>query len=142
MLTYAFSKLQTANHKLKTTYLIWHNPYMTVGGDTFINDMLQKCGLQNVFENERRYPETTAESIAARGTGLILLSSEPFPFKEKHVEELKLQFAKFNFPMPKILIADGEIFSWYGSRMLYAAQYLSELMNHIYKLPADNSTIA
>ena len=131
----AFSKLQSKNHKLQTAYLIWRNPYMTAGGDTFINDMLHKCGLQNIFENEKRYPAFTLEAIKERGTKLILLSSEPFPFKEKHVEEIKNHFANSQFPIPKILIVDGEMFSWYGSRMLLAAQYFSELINHIY-LPA------
>ncbi len=138
----AFLKLQATNYKLPTTYLIWNDPYMSIGGDTFINDMLHQCGLQNAFENEERYPIVTAEAIAARGTAIILLSSEPFPFKEKHIDALRLQFAKLNYRIPKILMVDGEMFSWYGSRMLHAAQYFNELIEHIYRPPADNSTIA
>ena len=133
----AFLKLQTTNYKLPTAYLIWRNPYMTVGGDTFIKDMLHKCGLQNVFENEKRYPTVTIEAIKERGTKLILLSSEPYPFKEKHLEEIKLQI-----PNAKILMVDGEMFSWYGNRMLYAAQYFNELMNHIYKVPFSDVDLA
>ncbi|HRH48877.1 MAG TPA: helical backbone metal receptor [Panacibacter sp.] len=138
----AFSKLQTTNYKLQTAYLIWRNPHMTIGGDTFINDMLCKCGLQNIFENEKRYPAITLETIKERDTKLILLSSEPFPFKEKHAEEIKNYFANSQSPIPKILIVDGEMFSWYGSRMLFAAQYFSELINHIYLPDSDYSNLA
>ncbi len=93
-----FFKLQVTNHKLQTAYLIWRNPYMTIGGDNFINDMLRKCGLQNVFEKEKRYPVTTIEAIREHGAKLILLSSEPFPFKEKHVKEIKNHFANSQSP--------------------------------------------
>lgn len=133
----AFSKLQTTNYKLQTAYLIWRKPYMTIGGDTFISDMLRKCGLQNVFESENRYPEISVEAIKERGAKLILLSSEPYPFKEKHLEEIKLQI-----PGIKILMVDGEMFSWYGSRMIYAAQYFKELMNYIYSPASDHSDTA
>ncbi len=132
----AFSKLQS-NCKQPTAYLIWRNPYMTIGGNTFINDMLCKCGLRNVFESETRYPEITIEMIKEKAVKLILLSSEPYPFKEKHTAEIKLQI-----PDAKILIVNGEMFSWYGSRMLLAAQYLSELVNYIYTPPADNCGLA
>lgn len=121
-----FQKLQTINYKLRTAYLIWRDPYMTIGGDTFINDMLSRCGLQNIYENEKRYPQITLEDIRSKGAELILLSSEPFPFKEKHVAEIKSVL-----PNIKILIVDGEMFSWYGSRILHAAQYFAELINKI-----------
>ena len=110
---------------------------MTIGGDTFINDMLHTCGLQNVFENKKRYPEITVENIKECGTKLILLSSEPYPFKEKHIKEIKLQI-----PNARILMADGEMFSWYGSRMLHAAQYFSELMNFINSSNTNFSSFA
>lgn len=135
-ITHSFSKLETSNTKLQTCYLIWRNPYMTIGGDTFINDMLTRCGLDNVFESQPRYPEITLEDIKARGTRLILLSSEPYPFKEKHVEEIKTVL-----PGVKILMVDGEMFSWYGSRLLYAAQYFKELVNKINE-PDKNIDIA
>jgi ABC-type Fe3+-hydroxamate transport system substrate-binding protein len=114
---------------IKTCYLIWRNPYMTIGGDTFINNMLKLCGLQNVFENQKRYPEINLQHLAALDTQLVLLSSEPYPFKDKHTEEIKAVF-----PGVQILMVDGEIFSWYGSRLLYATQYFRELMNRINEL--------
>jgi ABC-type Fe3+-hydroxamate transport system substrate-binding protein len=127
---YSFSKLEMQNSKQKACYLIWRAPYMTIGGDTFINDMLNKCELQNIYGNENRYPQITLEDIKAKGAELILLSSEPFPFKEKHVEEIKTVL-----PHVRILMVDGEMFSWYGSRMLYAAQYFLELIDKINEPP-------
>ena len=128
-----FSQLKTTNlpagqagHKLQTCYLIWRNPYMTIGGDTFINSMLNKCGLQNVFENLQRYPENTIEQLVAANPQLILLSSEPYPFKEKHVEELKPFFSN-----TKIILVDGEMFSWYGSRMIHAPNYFASIQQII-----------
>ncbi|CAN5673725.1 helical backbone metal receptor [soil metagenome] len=121
-----FQQLQTGNSKLQTAYLIWRNPYMTIGGDTFINNMLKRCGLWNVFEPQQRYPEINLEQLKERNVQLILLSSEPYPFKEKHIEEIRTVLHD-----AKILMVDGEIFSWYGSRLLYAAHYFKELMNKI-----------
>jgi len=110
----------------RTAYLIWRDPYMTVGGDTFIHDMLRLIGFQNVFGDVKRYPQVTTEEIISKNTELILLSTEPYPFKQKHIDELQVQL-----PAAKIVLVDGEIFSWYGSRMLHAAGYLNELMKHI-----------
>lgn len=121
-----FSKLSTSNIKHRTAYLIWRDPYMTIGGDTFINNMLKKCGMQNVFEHLTRYPEISVEQIISTKPQLIFLSSEPYPFKEKHVEELKPFFDN-----TKIILVDGEMFSWYGSRMIYAAHYFKSLIKDI-----------
>ncbi|MEM6726833.1 MAG: helical backbone metal receptor, partial [Bacteroidota bacterium] len=74
---------------LKVAYLIWWNPLITVGGDTFIHSMLNECGFQNVFGSKARYPQIGVAEIQAAQPDLILLSSEPFPFKEKHQNQLK-----------------------------------------------------
>lgn len=121
-----FSSLYSKQGLIKTAYLIWRNPYMTIGGDTFINDMMQCCGLQNVFAGQNRYPKITAEDLKSSGCNLVILSSEPYPFKEKHIQELQQQL-----PGIKIILADGEMFSWYGSRMLYMPAYLSGLLKDI-----------
>ena len=113
---------QTSNLKPQTAYLIWRNPYMSVGGDTFINSMLNKCGLTNIFAQESRYPELTIAQLQTANCKLLLLSSEPYPFAQKHIDELKEQL-----PGTKIMLVDGEIFSWYGSRLLYAADYFNKL---------------
>jgi len=107
-------------------YLIWKDPYMSVGGDTFINDMMRICGFRNVFEQSSRYPETTISEIATLNPGFLLLSSEPYPFKDNHVNELTSQL-----PGTKILLADGEMFSWYGSRLLHSAAYFNELRKQL-----------
>jgi ABC-type Fe3+-hydroxamate transport system substrate-binding protein len=121
-----FSQLRPAAKPVKTAYLIWLNPYMTIGGDTFINDMLNRCGFNNIFENRQRYPLITIEELQAACCELLLLSSEPFPFKEKHIAELQPQL-----PSTKIVLADGEMFSWYGSRLLQAPAYFSSLIQSL-----------
>lgn len=118
-----FSSINQPQAKLiPTAYLIWKDPYMTVGGDTFINSMIEAAGLQNVFANQQRYPEVTIQELKASGCELLLLSSEPYPFSQKHMDELQQQL-----PGKKIMLVDGEIFSWYGSRLLKAPQYFREL---------------
>ena len=122
----AFKEITKINLPVKTTYLIWRKPYMTVGGDTFINDMLVQCGFENVFAYEKRYPEVSITQIRTSNCKLLLLSSEPYPFKQKHIDELSTQL-----PDIKIILADGEFFSWYGSRLLKAPAYFKELTGHI-----------
>lgn len=102
-------------------YLIWQKPMMTVGVDTFIHRMLQKAGFENMVKKER-YPEISRDEILELNPEFILLSSEPFPFKEKHVEEYQNLF-----PQAKIRMVDGEFFSWYGSRLLKAPAYFKTL---------------
>jgi len=117
-----FSTIVRPKQPIPTAYLIWNKPYMTVGGDTFINDMLTHAGLQNIFSNEKRYPEITVSQLRTKNCELVLLSSEPYPFKQKHIDELQEQL-----PGMKIMLVDGEMFSWYGSRMLKAVAYLNDL---------------
>jgi ABC-type Fe3+-hydroxamate transport system substrate-binding protein len=123
----------TAKPKLKSAYLIWQNPYMAVGGHTFIDSMMTYCGLENIFTNVERYPEISLEDLQSSYPGkspcdLILLSSEPYPFKEKQLQEIQLKL-----PSKKIMLVDGEMFSWYGSRLLKAADYFKNLRETIEK---------
>lgn len=97
----------------RVLYVIWQNPVMVAGGDTFINAMLQKFNLHNVAEELHRYPELTMEQIQELKPEMILLSSEPFPFKEKHIK----YFQTF-LPNSEVKLVDGELFSWYGNRLL------------------------
>ena len=117
-----FKQLKTPNPKTKACYLIWRDPFMTVGGDTFINNMLGYCGLENLFTNQNRYPEITLQQLSLLDCELILLSSEPYPFKQKHINEIQQVL-----PTTQILLVNGEMFSWYGSRLLLAADYFEEL---------------
>lgn len=107
--------------KIKAAYLIWKNPYMTIGSDTFINNVLSEIGFENIFKNQTRYPEIQVEDLAE--ADVIMLSSEPFPFKEKHIAELK-EF----YPNKKIIIVDGEAFSWYGTHIAKCEDYFKELI--------------
>ena len=122
----AFKALPQINSPIKTAYLIWREPYMTVGGDTFINDMLLQCGFENVFANKTRYPQININDLQTANCQLLLLSSEPYPFKQKHIDELSKQL-----PATKIMLADGEFFSWYGSRMLQSPVYFTQLITQI-----------
>lgn len=124
-----FAQLQTTNYKPHTCYLIWKDPYMTVGGDTFINDMLNRAGCQNIFEDLARYPEITIEQLRKVNCQLLLLSSEPFPFKQKHVEEIQPLL-----PDTKIILVDGEMFSWYGTHLVKAPSYFQQLQNQVLPL--------
>lgn len=121
-----FTKLQTPTHKLQTIYLIWQNPYMTVGGDTFIHCMLEAAGLENIYADQNRYPEITIEDLSIANCQLLLLSSEPFPFQQKHLDELQKEL-----PDTTIVLVDGEMFSWYGSRLLQAPAYFRFLRKQL-----------
>ncbi|MBS1512238.1 MAG: ABC transporter substrate-binding protein [Bacteroidetes bacterium] len=117
-----FATMKKFTPLLPAAYLIWNEPYMTIGGDTFISDMMQHCGLINVFADEKRYPVITPEILKEKNCALILLSSEPYPFKQKHIDILQK-----NLPGVNIQLADGELFSWYGSRMLLLPEYMKKV---------------
>lgn len=109
----------------KTAYFIWANPYMVAGSDNFITEMLKLNHFQNIYENKSRYPEIELEKIRLEGSpDLVLLSSEPFPFKEEHALEIG------HFAQAQIVFVDGEMFSWYGSRILKAFDYFKTLHNN------------
>lgn len=108
------------NKPKKVVYLIWQNPLMTIGGDTFINEILEKIGFENIFKDQKRYPEINLEDI--KNADYLFLSTEPFPFNEKHVLELQKLLPKI-----KILLVDGEAFSWFGSHIAEFEEYYKAL---------------
>ena len=118
-----FNLIKKPFKQIKTVYFIWKDPYISVGGDTFINDMMSRLGLQNIFGHYKRYPEVTLQNVISAKPQLILLSSEPYPFKQKHITEIQAYL-----PNTKILLVDGEMFSWYGSRMKYMPEYFNNLL--------------
>lgn len=122
----AFAGLPKIMPGVKTAYMIWRNPWMTTGGDTFIHDMMQHCGFENIFSQKTRYPETSIEELQTRDCQLLLLSSEPYPFTQKHLDELKSIL-----PGTGIKLVDGEFFSWYGSRLLEAPAYFKKLIHEL-----------
>jgi len=110
--------------KKQVAYLIWRKPWMCAGGDTFISDMLTRLGWENVLANMPRYPSIELEQLRDMQPGRILLSSEPYPFKEQHIAEIKAVL-----PHAQVMLVDGEMFSWYGSRLLLAPAYFATLLN-------------
>jgi len=119
-------KPQKKNRK-KVAYLIWDNPIMSVNSDTFINNILLINGWDNCFANySKRYPEISIEEINIANPDYIFLSSEPFPFSDKHIEKFSSAINK-----SKVILVNGEYFSWYGSRLKYAMSYFKELKKSI-----------
>ncbi len=112
----------------KVLYLIWFDPWMTAGGDTFINNIISAAGWQNVMSEHSRYPAMDETAIKNCGANLILLSSEPYPFREKHAAAIRTLL-----PDANVLFVDGEMFSWYGSRLLLAPTYFQSLHDQILK---------
>lgn len=106
---------------LRTAYLIWKKPWMSVGHDTYIHDIMTHWGLINIFGNKKRYPPFEIEELKEAKPDLILLSSEPYPFKEKDAAPIIDQF-----PEARIELINGEWFSWYGSRMLLSFKKLNK----------------
>lgn len=111
-----------ARPRIRAAYFIWRKPYMIAAGDTFIQAMLREAGFENIFADRERYPEIQLAELAARQPEVILLSSEPFPFAEKHVAAFRDVC-----PHAEIRIVDGEMFSWYGSRLRHAPAYFRRL---------------
>lgn len=114
-----------------TLYLIWRKPWMAAGTDTFIDTMLALAGLPNVVKKQR-YPVLSPEEIRGLNPDVVLLSSEPYPFKTSHIDELQALLPGAR----KILCVDGEPFSWYGSRLVDSPAYFSDLQKKI-EYPAE-----
>ncbi|UZR98158.1 ABC transporter substrate-binding protein [Chondrinema litorale] len=122
------NNVKTAENSSKKSaaYFIWRQPMMLVGGDTFINEMMDFAGFYNVMADQNRYPEVDKETLQNLNPDYILLSSEPFPFAEKHIPEFQEIC-----PNATILLVDGEMFSWYGSRLLVAPAYFKSIIKSL-----------
>lgn len=112
--------------RLRAAYFIWRNPYMVAASGTFIDEMLRIAGFVNVFAHRSRYPEVSAEDLQAARPEALLLSSEPYPFRDKHLEELRALC-----PQARPVLVDGELFSWYGSRLLGSFEYFERLWSRL-----------
>ncbi|MDQ8748419.1 cobalamin-binding protein [Elizabethkingia miricola] len=110
--------------RIEVAYLIWKKPYMTIGSDTFIHHLLQQLGFDNIFAEQKRYPVIEMQDLDK--AEIIMLSSEPYPFQEKHLEEFRAIY-----PDKKIMIVDGEAFSWYGTHIAKCEAYYKELVTTI-----------
>lgn len=121
-----FKVLIKPMRRIRAAYFIWQEPYMVAGNQTFIHDMLQKAGFDNVFATQNRYPTITPEALNAAAPEVIFLSSEPYPFKNHHLAEFQRICQE-----AVVQIVDGALFSWYGSRLLHSAAYFQTLHTNI-----------
>jgi ABC-type Fe3+-hydroxamate transport system substrate-binding protein len=113
--------LATPWPRRRVLYLIWKDPWMTVAPTTYIGNMLAAVGWEQVFTpGAMRYPQIELDD-AARAADLVLLSSEPYPFGETERIELARRLGR------PVLLVDGEMLSWYGSRAIAGLAYLREL---------------
>lgn len=100
-------------------YLIWRDPWMAVAPDTYIAQMLALVGWRShPLHSEDRYPTVDLEECAGR-VDRVLLSSEPYHFKDRHVPEVAALA-----PEAQVSLIDGEMTSWYGSRAIQGLRYL------------------
>jgi len=119
---------------VRWAYLIWRRPWMAAGGDTFVSALLDQAGGENVFAaggvtgSGARYPEISADDLRAADPDAVFLSSEPFPFAERHAEEL---VAETGLPRGRFRFADGELLSWHGSRTVAGVDYADALLEDV-----------
>ncbi|MDP2089068.1 MAG: helical backbone metal receptor [Flavobacteriaceae bacterium] len=107
----------------KVAYFIWKNPWMVAGGDNYINDLLKLNNFINVYEEKGRYPEVDIQKIRTDGNPkIVLLSTEPYHFRDEHAFEIGRHSNH-----AKTVFVDGELFSWYGSRLLKAIPYFKKM---------------
>lgn len=121
-----FIRFIASKKEKKAAYFIWKNPYMVAGNDNFINEMLKLNKFVNIYQSKGRYPEVEIQKIRSEDPDLIFLSSEPYPFKEEDAFEI----GKFTHHT-KTVFVDGEMFSWYGSRILKAFEYFKKLHSRL-----------
>lgn len=121
-----FEGLAARERPLCLGYFIWQKPLMVAGADTFIHDLLSRCGFHNGFAYLSRYPQVSTADVRRAELDLIFLSSEPFPFAEKHRQQFQEAF-----PGTAVKLVDGEMFSWFGSRLLKAVPYFNRLLESV-----------
>ncbi|WP_231862374.1 helical backbone metal receptor [Nonlabens marinus] len=134
-----FRNIKPITKPIPAIYLIWKNPYMSIGTDTFIHDMMEKAGFENAVAPQTRYPQLELEDLVRLEPQVVLLSSEPYNFKSSDAVEICSAFAKAEKKPPQCLIVNGELFSWYGSRMLKSPEYFKELRAQIEAESVTNS---
>ncbi len=120
------SKIMQSVNRKSAVYLIWKEPLMSVGDDTYIHSVMDLCGIENKMRGQQRYPTIDMDMLKSMSPDLLLLSSEPYPFKEKHI-----QYFQSHLPDTKVILVDGEVFSWYGTRLIKRTKYLVELMESL-----------
>jgi iron complex transport system substrate-binding protein len=123
----SWSSVRRLVQPVSCLYFIWKSPWMVVGANTFIDSVLQKCGFDNVATQwEGRYPVLDTSDYSHKIPAIVLLSTEPFPFKEAQIAEIQEII-----PSAVVRIVDGEMFSWYGSHMVGVENYLNLLLDDV-----------
>ncbi|GAB4379299.1 MAG: helical backbone metal receptor [Salibacteraceae bacterium] len=116
-----FEHIKLPASRIRVVYLIWKDPWMAAGKDTFIHAMLSSTGFENAVDSTR-YPSLSTHDLVNLNPDAVLLSSEPYPFKNHHVAEMQQLLC--NAMVERV---DGQLFSWYGPRMLYLPEYAEKL---------------
>jgi len=119
----SLDSIKIASKDKSAIYLIWKDPLMTIGDDTYIHSVMDLCGISNKMIGEKRYPTIAMKKIISLAPELLLLSSEPYPFKEKHIKDFQSKL-----PQTNVVLVDGEVFSWYGTRLIKCTEYLKQLV--------------
>lgn len=119
-----FQRILSLEKRINVAYFIWRKPYMSINYDTFIHAMLTTCGLNNCFsEQAARYPVISESMLRKAAPELVILPSEPFPFTQKHADEIREII-----PQTRFFLVNGEMFSWYGSRLIKSPPYYNKLI--------------
>jgi len=113
----------------RVLYLIWRDPWMTISRDTYISQTLALAGLKTLGHDPAvRYPEVRAQPGLLDDTDAVLFSSEPFPFKQHHMDEFRAHTGNDDTRFECI---DGEMTSWYGSRAVEGLRYLRDFAGRL-----------
>jgi ABC-type Fe3+-hydroxamate transport system substrate-binding protein len=116
---------QRTGEPRRTFVVVWRRPWMTLAGDTYGSSLLQLLGCFNVFTGRGvRYPMVELADAASRRPDLVLLPTEPYPFKERHVAEVAE-----GIPAAEVTIVDGQDLFWWGIRTPGAVERLAESLS-------------
>jgi ABC-type Fe3+-hydroxamate transport system substrate-binding protein len=120
----AFAELPPAEAKT-AAYLIWEKPLMAAGKNTFIDAMMEKAGFRNIFRNKSaRYPKISLTELSEEKPEVLILSTEPCAYTLEDVKRYRRLL-----PETEVILIEGDLFSWYGARMLKAAEYIKGVLS-------------
>ena len=112
--------------RVRYAYLIWREPLMAAGAATFVDGLLALAGGENVLaDRAERYPAVSEAELAAAHPDAVLLSTEPFPFADRHAAELA---ERTGIARERFHIVDGELLSWHGSRTPAGIDYAERVI--------------
>ncbi len=128
----ALTEVRTASERrkpLRAFCPIWRNPWMTVGPNTYMHDLLASCGAANIFNHRHeRYPRVELHEVARRDPEVIFLPDEPYHFVEKHIEEFRKYENVSAVQNGRIFLLEGKHLGWYGPRIAGSLRYVRDLL--------------